>query len=74
MAQNENILTRLGKNSKMVITGDLSQIDLPKGQSSGLLIAIQKLKKIDSIGFVNLNFNHTVRHPIVQKILKAYEN
>ena len=72
--QMKMILTRLGKNSKMVITGDLSQIDLPKGQSSGLLIAIQKLKKIDSIGFVNLNFNHTVRHPIVQKILKAYEN
>ena len=66
-------LTRLGENSKMVITGDLTQIDLPKGQASGLKHAIRILKDIDDIGIIRLNERDVVRHPLVQKIVKAYE-
>ena len=66
-------LTRLGENSKMVITGDLTQIDLPKGQVSGLKHAIRILKDIDDIGIIRLNERDVVRHPLVQKIVKAYE-
>ena len=66
-------LTRLGENSKMVITGDLTQIDLPKGQVSGLKHAIRILKDIDEIGIIRLNERDVVRHPLVQKIVKAYE-
>ena len=66
-------LTRLGENSKMVITGDLTQIDLPKGLSSGLKHAIKILKDIDDIGIIRLNEKDVVRHPLVQKIVKAYE-
>ncbi len=66
-------LTRLGEGSKMVITGDLTQIDLPKGQTSGLKHAIKILKDIDDIGIIRLNERDVVRHPLVQKIVKAYE-
>ena len=66
-------LTRLGENSKMVITGDLTQIDLPKGLTSGLKHAIRILKDIDDIGIIRLNEKDVVRHPLVQKIVKAYE-
>ena len=66
-------LTRLGENSKMVITGDLTQIDLPKGLVSGLKHAIRILKDIDDIGIIRLNERDVVRHPLVQKIVKAYE-
>ena len=66
-------LTRLGENSKMVITGDLTQIDLPKGLTSGLKHAIKILKDIEDIGIIRLNERDVVRHPLVQKIVKAYE-
>ena len=66
-------LTRLGENSKMVITGDLTQIDLPKGLTSGLKHAIRILKDVDDIGIIRLNEKDVVRHPLVQKIVKAYE-
>ncbi|MCM1533894.1 MAG: PhoH family protein [Corallococcus sp.] len=66
-------LTRLGENSKMVITGDLTQIDLPKGLTSGLKHAIKILKDIDDIGIIKLSERDVVRHPLVQKIVKAYE-
>lgn len=66
-------LTRLGENSKMVITGDLTQIDLPRGLTSGLRHAIKILKDIDDIGIIKLNERDVVRHPLVQKIVKAYE-
>ena len=66
-------LTRLGENSKMIITGDLTQIDLPKGLTSGLKHAIRILKDIDDIGIIRLNEKDVVRHPLVQKIVKAYE-
>ncbi len=66
-------LTRLGEGSKMIITGDLTQIDLPKGLTSGLKHAIRILKDIDDIGIIRLNERDVVRHPLVQKIVKAYE-
>ena len=66
-------LTRLGENSKMVITGDITQIDLPFKNKSGLIDAIDNLKKIKDISFVYLTEKDVVRHPLVQKIVKAYD-
>lgn len=66
-------LTRLGENSKMVITGDLTQIDLPSGHTSGLKHAVRILKDIDDIGIIRLSEKDVVRHPLVQQIVKAYE-
>ena len=66
-------LTRLGENSKMVITGDVTQIDLPLNNKSGLVDAVNNLKKVKDISFVNLTDKDVVRHPLVQKIIKAYE-
>ena len=67
-------LTRLGENSKMVITGDLTQIDLPSGHTSGLKHAVKILKDINDIGIIRLSEKDVVRHPLVQQIVKAYEN
>lgn len=67
-------LTRLGENSRMVITGDLTQIDLPSGHTSGLKHAVKILKDIDDIGIIRLSERDVVRHPLVQQIVKAYEN
>ena len=72
-AQMKMFLTRLGFGSKAVITGDLTQIDLPDGQKSGLRQATQLLKDIDGIGICHLSRNDIVRHPLVQKIVDAYE-
>jgi len=66
-------LTRLGENSKMIITGDLTQIDLPPKQTSGLKHAVRILKNIDDIGIIRLSEKDVVRHPLVQQIVKAYE-
>ena len=66
-------LTRLGENSKMVITGDITQIDLPSKNKSGLIDAIDNLKKIKDISFVYLTEKDVVRHSLVQKIVKAYD-
>ncbi len=66
-------LTRMGPNSKVIITGDGSQIDLPKNQHSGLVQAIQVLKDIKGIGFVELDGSDVVRHKLVREIIKAYE-
>lgn len=66
-------LTRLGFGSKMIVNGDLTQIDLPKGQQSGLKVAARILKNIDHIGFVYLEATDVVRHTLVQQILDAYE-
>ena len=71
--QMKMFLTRLGENSKMVITGDVTQIDLPLKNKSGLKDAINNLKKIKDISFVYLTENDVVRHPLVQKIVKAYD-
>lgn len=72
--QMKMFLTRLGFGSKMIITGDITQIDLPKGVTSGLKIAEQRLKNIDGISFVYLDQTDVVRHPLVQQIIAAYED
>lgn len=72
-AQMKMFLTRIGFGSKVIITGDLTQKDLPSGQVSGLDIAMKVLGKMDDIGFTYLTSQDVVRHPLVQKIVKAYE-
>ena len=72
-AQMKMFLTRIGFGSKVVITGDSSQKDLPAGTRSGLDVASRVLSKIDDIAFCNLTSKDVVRHPLVQKIVKAYE-
>jgi phosphate starvation-inducible protein PhoH and related proteins len=71
--QMKMFLTRLGFGSKMVITGDKTQIDLPKNTESGLIVAERTLKYVKSINFQILEQGDVVRHPIVAKIIKAYE-
>lgn len=66
-------LTRLGRNSKMIVTGDLTQTDLLKKQESGLKVSIDRLSHIKGISFVQLNNSDVVRHPLVIQILKAFE-
>ena len=66
-------LTRLGFNSKAVITGDITQIDLPAGRRSGLVEALEVVGKIEGIAFVHFNERDVVRHNLVQQIIKAYE-
>ncbi|WP_066257682.1 PhoH family protein [Neobacillus drentensis] len=73
-AQMKMFLTRLGFGSKMVITGDQTQIDLPKGAKSGLIAAESILKNVKGISFVFLETADVVRHPLVGRIIEAYEN
>jgi len=73
-AQMKMFLTRIGFGSKVVITGDASQKDLAPGTKSGLDVAARVLGKIDDIVFCNLTSKDVVRHPLVQKIVKAYED
>lgn len=72
-AQMKMILTRLGFRSRMVVTGDLTQTDLPVNQQSGLAVAERILRSIDSIAFCYLSKADVVRHPLVQQIVAAYE-
>jgi phosphate starvation-inducible protein PhoH and related proteins len=72
-AQMKMFLTRLGFGSKMVITGDISQVDLPKGVTSGLTVTQNILKEVSGISHMYLDQSDVVRHPLVQKIIKAYE-
>jgi phosphate starvation-inducible PhoH-like protein len=72
-AQMKMFLTRIGFGSKVVITGDLTQKDLPSGTKSGLEVALKVLGKIEDIGFSYLTSQDVVRHPLVQKIVKAYD-
>ena len=72
--QMKMFLTRLGFNSKMIVNGDTSQIDLPRNSHSGLLDAIDKLKTIRQIDFVYLSAKDVVRHPVVAEIIRAYED
>ncbi len=67
-------LTRMGNNTKMIVTGDLTQIDLPQQQSSGLVQATRILKDVKGIGFVNLCKKDIVRHKLVTRIVDAYES
>jgi phosphate starvation-inducible protein PhoH and related proteins len=71
--QMKMILTRQGFNSKMVVTGDQTQIDLPPGKKSGLLNAAEVLKGVEGIAFVNFDERDVVRHHLVQQIVKAYD-
>lgn len=71
--QMEMFLTRLGFDSKVIITGDITQIDLPKSMTSGLVQAEKILKEIKGIRFVYFSGKDVVRHPLVQEIVKAYE-
>lgn len=73
-AQMKMFLTRLGFGSKMVITGDKTQVDLPKGVQSGLIEAERKLQNVRGIGVVYLEQSDVVRHPLVAKIIHAYES
>ncbi len=73
-AQMKMFLTRIGFGSKVIITGDATQKDLPGDTKSGLDVAMQVLKKIDDIAFCQLTSKDVVRHPLVQKIVQAYEN
>ena len=73
-AQMKMFLTRIGFGSKVVITGDATQKDLPSGQVSGLDVAISVVKNIEDIGICTLTSKDVVRHPLVQKIVKAYED
>jgi phosphate starvation-inducible PhoH-like protein len=72
-AQMKMFLTRIGFGSKVIITGDMTQKDLPSGAASGLDVAVRVLAKIDDIGFCYLTSKDVVRHPLVQKIVTAYE-
>lgn len=72
-AQIKMFLTRIGPSAKCIITGDLTQIDLPRNQSSGLYTSLRILKDIDGIGTIFLNENDVVRHRLVKQIIKAYD-
>ena len=71
--QMKMFLTRMGTNSKMIITGDITQIDLPLGKRSGLVEALEVLKNVEDIGIAMLSHRDVVRHELVQAIVKAYE-
>jgi phosphate starvation-inducible PhoH-like protein len=66
-------LTRLGENSRMIITGDPSQVDLPQGQTSGLAEAMKLLADVEGIGHVRFTADDVVRHELVARIVAAYD-
>jgi phosphate starvation-inducible PhoH-like protein len=72
--QMKMFVTRIGYNSKAVVTGDVTQIDLPNGRRSGLIEAEKVLSRVEGIGFVHFNERDVVRHPLVQRIVRAYES
>jgi phosphate starvation-inducible PhoH-like protein len=65
-------LTRIGANAKAIITGDVTQVDLPRNQKSGLSTAVRILKNVDGIGHIELDEEDVVRHRLVKAIIKAY--
>jgi phosphate starvation-inducible PhoH-like protein len=71
--QMKMFLTRMGFNSKVVVTGDITQIDLPEGRRSGLLHALEVVSEIPGIRFVYFDERDVVRHHLVQRIIRAYE-
>jgi len=67
-------LTRIGANAKAIITGDMTQVDLPKNQRSGLQTATRILRNISGIGYIELDEEDVVRHRLVKAIIKAYNS
>ena len=67
-------LTRMGLNAKFIITGDITQIDLPRRSNSGLIFAMKLLQDIKSISIIRFNTNDIVRHRLVREIVDAYQN
>ena len=74
IAQMKMFLTRMGNGSKIIVTGDITQIDLPQNMRSGLIDAIRRFDNIERIGIIRLTEHDIVRHPLVQRIVKAYED
>ena len=72
-AQIKMFLTRMGMNTKMIVTGDMTQIDLPSSQTSGLVQALRILKGVKGIAFIELNQKDIVRHKLVTRIVEAYD-
>jgi phosphate starvation-inducible PhoH-like protein len=72
--QMKMFLTRMGNNSKIIVTGDVTQVDLPRQMRSGLIDAIHRLRDLDRIAIVYLDEHDIVRHPLVQQIVRAYED
>ena len=73
VAQTKMFLTRMGNNSRMIVTGDLTQTDLPKTIRSGLTDAIHRLRDVEGLAIVYLDESDIVRNPLVSRIVKAYE-
>ena len=71
--QMKMFLTRIGVNSRTIVTGDITQIDLPEKSNSGMIQVIKILKGVDGIGFVYLTESDVVRHHLVRKIINAYD-
>src|SRR5207244_3413228 len=74
IAQMKMFLTRMGNGSKIIVTGDITQIDLPRETRSGLIDAIHRLDHVEGVGVIYLNEHDIVRHPLVQRIVRAYED
>ena len=72
--QMKMFLTRMGNGSKIIVTGDVTQVDLPKQTRSGLIDAVHRLRDLERIAIVYLDEHDIVRHPLVQQILRAYED
>jgi len=72
--QMKMFLTRMGEGSKIIVTGDVTQVDLPKQTRSGLIDAMHRLRDVEGIALVYLDENDIVRHPLVQRVLRAYED
>src|SRR5689334_20281621 len=72
--QMKMFLTRMGQGSKIIVTGDITQVDLPRDVRSGLTDAVERFKGIDRIALVYLDENDIVRHPLVAQVLRAYED
>ena len=74
IAQMKMFLTRMGANSKIVVTGDMTQTDLPRTVRSGLADAVHRLRDVEGLSIVYLDQGDIVRNPLVQQILRAYED
>ncbi|MEO6303580.1 MAG: PhoH family protein, partial [Bacteroidia bacterium] len=73
-SQMKMFLTRMGSNAKFIVTGDVTQIDLPSRQPSGLVQAIRYLKKVEGISIVELDNTDVIRHKLVKAIIESYES